>query len=458
MAQDAEAPAPRDRRRFLRGAAAVAGTVAAGTAAADAVRGAAAGHAAGAADGIPPGRGMPGAAAPAGPAAPLTAGPAPAAAAASALEAGPFTPYGQPAAAESGVVRRIGLNHRGLATNGAAWTPLEQLDGTITPNGLHFVRNHGGTPTIDPARHRLRLVGRVRQPLAWDLAALLGLPRRSVVAFLECAGNSSAGWFQEPVQRPAGLIHGLVSNAEWTGVPLALLLDEAGVDPAAGWLVATGGDAGAFHISLPMALARERGLIGLFQNGERLRPENGHPLRLVLPGLKGSLWVKWLHTLEASEQPAMARDETAHYTQLGPDGRAEQFRFTMDVKSLITQPSHGQALTRRGLHEIRGLAWSGHGAIRRVEVSSDGGARWTEAALDGPVLPRAFTRFRLPWRWEGERALLQSRATDETGRVQPSREALIAARGRGSFYHHHAIVTWAVEPHGAVLHSHGEDF
>lgn len=369
----------------------------------------------------------------------------------------PFSPYGQPAPAEAGVQRRIGLNHRGLDTNGAAWTPLEQLDGTITPNGLHFVRNHGGTPRIDPAQHRLRLIGRVRQPLQWSVEALLRYPRRAQQAFLECAGNSSAGWFEEPVQRPAGLVHGLLSGAEWAGVPLALLLDEAGVDPQAGWLVATGGDAGAMHVSVPMALARERGLIGLFQNGERLRPENGHPMRLVLPGLKGVLWVKWLSTLEASDQPAMARNETARYTEPLPDGRVRQFAMRMDVKSLITSPSHGQTLPGPGVHEIRGLAWSGHGAIRRVEVSVDGGKHWTEAPLDAPAQAHALSRFRLPWRWDGQPALLQSRATDDRGRVQPSREALLATRGRGGFYHYNAIVSWAVAPHGAVLHSYGQD-
>ena len=364
-----------------------------------------------------------------------------------------FSAYGQPAPSEQAVQRHSGLNHRGLDTNGAAWTPLEQLEGTLTPNGLHFVRNHGGTPAIAPERHTLTLHGLLKQPLRWTVEALARCPQQSVQAFLECAGNSSAMWFEEPVQRPAGLVHGLLSQAEWTGVPLHLLLDEAGVDPAASWLVATGADAGAMHVSLPMALARARGLVALWQNGERLRPENGYPLRLVLPGAKGVWWVKWLTELQAADQPAMARNDTARYTELLADGRARQFTALMDVKSLITSPSHGQHLPGAGLHELRGLAWSGHGAITRVEWSTDGGMRWTDAVLQGPVRPMALTRFRAPWAWDGRPAVLQSRATDSSGQVQPTRAALVAQRGRRGFYHCNAIVSWEVAASGAVLHT-----
>jgi sulfane dehydrogenase subunit SoxC len=382
------------------------------------------------------------------------AAPAPAAQAGVASSA--FSGYGQPSAHEQAVQRRIGLNHRGIDSNGAAWTPLEQLAGTVTPNGLHFVRNHHGTPDIDPATHRLALHGLVQRPLQWDVASLQRYPQRARLLFIECAGNSSAGWFEEPVPRPVGLVHGLVSCAEWTGVPLRMLLDEAGLQPGARWLVATGGDAGAFQISLPLDLATDAehgALLALWQNGERLRPENGYPLRLVVPGVRGVVNVKWLRSLELTAQPAMARDETAHYTELRPDGRATQFRWRMGVKSVITTPSHGQRVPGPGVHELRGLAWSGHGRITRVEVSADGGAHWRDAQLQGPALPHALTRFHAPWEWDGQAALLQSRATDERGQVQPTRAALVAERGRQGSYHYHAIVTWEVDERGIVSHA-----
>ncbi len=364
----------------------------------------------------------------------------------------PFSDYGQPSPQEQATRRRVGLNHRGIDGNGAAWTPLERLEGTITPNGLHFVRNHNGTPAIDAARHRLLLHGRLRQPLAWDVESLLRYPLHSRQLFLECGGNSNAGWHEEPAQRPAGLLHGLVSCSEWSGVPLARLLEEAGVERGEGWLVATGADAGAFHMSLPLEKAFDDCLVALYQNGERLRPENGYPLRLLVPGWRGVNSVKWLASLQVADQPAMGRNETARYTELLPSGRARQFAFEMQVKSLITTPSHGQSLPGPGWQELRGLAWSGRGRIVRVEVSVDGGASWRDAALQGPVLPRSLTRFRAPWSWEGRPAVLQSRATDESGAVQPGRAALLAERGTRGFYHYHAIVSWEVDEHGYVSH------
>ncbi len=365
----------------------------------------------------------------------------------------PFTDYGQPSPHERAVARGIGLNYRNVSGNGAAWTPLERLEGTLTPNGLHFVRNHNGTPAIDPARHRLLVHGRVRQALAFDIAALLRYPMQSQQIFLECGGNSNAGWHEEPVQRPVGLVHGLLSCSEWTGVPLALLLDEAGVDRAAGWLVASGADAGALHMSLPLAKALDDCLVALYQNGERLRPENGYPVRLIVPGCKGVLSVKWLKSLQVADQPAMGRNETARYTELLPSGLARQFTTVMEPKSVITSPSHGQSLPGAALYEIRGLAWSGRGRVRRVEVSADGGASWADAALQAPLLPRCLTRFRAAWRWDGRPAVLQSRVTDETGAQQPARAALVAERGRQGFYHYNAVVSWDVDGNGYVSHT-----
>ncbi len=366
----------------------------------------------------------------------------------------PFIDYGLPSPHEGQAVRRTGLNFRHVDGNGAAWTPLERLEGSLTPNGLHFVRNHNGTPEIDPAHHRLQVHGMVRQPLSFDIEALQRYPLRSQQIFLECGGNSSQGWAEEPVQRPASLVHGLLSCSEWTGVPLALLLDEAGIDPRAAWVIATGADAGALHMSLPIAKARDDCLVALFQNGERLRPENGYPVRLIVPGWKGVMSVKWLASLQLADQPAMGRNETARYTEPLPAGPARQFSFVMEVKSLITTPSHGHSLAGPGFHEIRGLAWSGRGRIRRVEVSSDGGVQWTEAVLQAPVQPRCLTRFRAAWQWDGRPCVLKSRAIDETGAVQPTREALIAERGSRGTYHYNAIVAWDVDAHGYLSHTH----
>lgn len=363
----------------------------------------------------------------------------------------PFTNYGEPSPHERAVIRLIGANRR-VAGNGVSWTPLEDLDGTITPSGLHFERHHNGVPQIDPARHRLLVHGMVRQPLVFDVAALLRYPRTSRMLFLECGGNSNAGWHAEPIQRPVGSFHGLVSCSEWTGVPLSTILGQAGIDPRATWVIAEGADAAAMNVSIPLAKILDDCLLGLYQNGERLRPEQGYPLRLLVPGWEGVLQVKWLRRLQLADRPAMTRNETARYTELLPSGRARMFTFVMEAKSLITSPSHGQRLDRPDVYEIRGLAWSGRGRIRRVEVSADGGRSWAEAALQEPVLPQCFTRFRAAWRWDGGDAVLKSRATDETGYVQPERDVLVAERGRHGYYHYNAIVAWAVDADGTVRH------
>jgi sulfane dehydrogenase subunit SoxC len=362
-----------------------------------------------------------------------------------------FTPYGQASPHERGVMRRIAAN-RLLPGNGAAMTPIDELEGVITPNGLHFERHHNGVPAIDPSRHRLLIHGRVRQPLRFSVDDLLRYPLRSHLGFIECGGNSNAGWHPEPIQRPAGSVHGLLSCSEWTGVPLAVLLDEAGVEPDALWAVAEGADAFAMNVSVPLAKLREDALVALYQNGERIRPENGYPMRLLLPGWEGVLQVKWLHRLELSTGPVMARNETAKYTELQPDGRARQFTFVMEVKSLITSPSPGYRMRGPALYQLSGLAWSGRGRIRRVEVSADGGRSWADAALQGPVLPQCLTRFRAPWQWDGRPVVLKSRATDETGAVQPERAVLVAERGTNGYFHYNAIVAWAIDGEGRVSH------
>lgn len=368
------------------------------------------------------------------------------------LEPGkPFTNYGQPSPHERGVIRWISANPD-VPGNGISWTPLHDLEGTITPNGLHFERHHNGVPQIDPERHRLLIHGLVARPLVFTVADLLRYPMTSRLCFLECGGNSNAGWNPSPLQARVGHFHGLVSCSEWGGVPLSILLDEAGLRPEAKWLLAEGADAAAVSVSVPVAKAMEDGILALHQNGERVRPENGYPMRLLLPGWEGITHVKWLRRLKATAGPMMMRDETAKYTELVPGGKARQFTFVMEAKSLVTAPSPGMRLEKPGLYQITGLAWSGRGRIARVEVSADGGKTWAEAALQEPVLPTCFTRFRLPWRWDGGPAVLQSRAVDETGYVQPARAKLVAERGTEGYFHYNAVASWSVSPEGEVAH------
>jgi sulfane dehydrogenase subunit SoxC len=286
--------------------------------------------------------------------------------------------------------------------------------------------------------------------LTFDLGALSRYPLISRIHFVECSGNSAPLYAAQPAPGGAGALHGLVSCAEWTGVPLSTLLDEAGVRPDGKWVLAEGADAAAMSRSIPLEKALDDALIAIYQNGERLRPENGYPMRLLLPGWEGNTNVKWLRRLKVTADPVMTKDETSKYTDSLPGGKAMQFTFPMGVKSVITSPSGGLKMQGAGLYQISGIAWSGAGRIRRVDVSADGGKTWAPAALSGPVLPKALTRFRMPWRWNGGAAVLMSRAVDETGAVQPTRSAFIGARGAAHRYHYNAIQSWAVLPAGEV--------
>ena len=361
----------------------------------------------------------------------------------------PLRPYGEHSPYESAVQRMVGPMP-GTTGSGSSRTPLESLEGMITPNSLHFERNHSGVPDIPPDQHRLLIHGLVRQPLTFDLAALSRYPLVSRIHFVECSGNSSGLYAAQPAHATAGALHGLVSCAEWTGVPLSTLLDEAGVRPTGKWLLAEGGDAAAMSRSIPIEKALDDAMIAIYQNGERLRPENGYPMRLLLPGWEGNTNVKWLRRLKVTADPVMTKDETSKYTDSLPSGKAMQFTFPMGVKSVITSPSGGLKMQGAGLYQISGIAWSGAGRIRLVDVSADGGATWAPAALSAPVLPRALTRFRLAWRWTAGPAMLMSRAADETGEVQPTRAAFIGARGVAHRYHYHAIQSWAVSPGGEI--------
>src|SRR5438552_6498121 len=358
----------------------------------------------------------------------------------------PLGPYGDRSPYEKAV--RWTRQSRTPET-GSSFTPLQESVGTLTPSSLHYERHHSGIPTIDPARHRLVIHGRVDRPLSLSVADIRRLPSLSRTMVLECGGNSGSAWAASTapdVQRSFGL----ASCSEWTGVSLSLLLKEVGVRPGASWVIAEGADACRMERSIPLAKALDDALIAYGQNGESLRPAQGYPLRLLLPGWEGNTNVKWLHSLKLTDQPYMARDETSKYSDLMPDGKARIFTYQMEAKSVITFPSGGQTLAGPGLYELTGLAWSGSGRIERVEITTDGGKTWVNAQLQGPRLPIAWTRFRLAWRFEGREAVIASRATDETGYVQPTREALIAVRGTNSAYHFNGTKFWKVHADGTV--------
>jgi len=325
-------------------------------------------------------------------------------------------------------------------------TPLQDSCGILTPSALHYERHHSGVPAIDPAAHRLLIHGLVDRPIIFTVEDIRRLPSISRIYFLECSGNTVWADHAGPTAQRS---HGLASCSEWTGVPLSILLSEAGVQPRARWILAEGADACKMQRSLPIEKAMDDILVAWGQNGEALRPEQGYPLRLVVPGWEGNVSVKWLRRIEAVDQPYMTRDETARYTDLMPDGKARIFTFVMDAKSIITCPSGGQSV-KPGFCEITGLAWSGRGRIERVEISVDGGKTWIDAALQEPRLDKSFTRFRLPWKWDGSEVELQSRCADNTGSVQPSWDALVAVRGVHSDYHNNAIKAWKISADGRV--------
>jgi sulfane dehydrogenase subunit SoxC len=362
-----------------------------------------------------------------------------------------FSNYGQPSPHERKTIRWTMAN-RDASGNGVSWTPLHDLEGTITPNGLHFERHHNGVPQIDPKQHQLLIHGLVKTALLFDMDALLRYPMTSTLCFIECGGNSNAGWRDKPIQTVAGYFHGMASCSEWTGIPLRILLDEVEIKDQAKWIIAEGADASIMNVSIPLEKAMDDCILAIYQNGERIRPENGYPLRLIVPGWEGVLNVKWLRRLHISNKPTMSRNETSKYTELLPSGKARQFTFVMDAKSIITRPSYGYKLDDKGLYQISGLAWSGRGKIIKVEVSADAGKTWAEAELQEPVLAKCFTRFRIPWNWNGDKAILKSRAIDETGYVQPERQELISKTGKHGYFHYNAIVSWGVSNTGVISH------
>jgi sulfane dehydrogenase subunit SoxC len=360
------------------------------------------------------------------------------------------SPYGAPSPFEKGVVRRSVEWLTATEQSSINFTPLHALEGIITPSGLCFERHHGGVPEIDPEQHRLMIHGMVERPLLFTMDDILRFPSVSRIHFLECPANGGMEWKGAQMDG-VQFTHGMVHCCEWTGVKLSTLLAEAGIAPTAKWLLAEGADAAAMTRSIPIEKALDDCLVCYAQNGERIRPENGYPLRLIVPGWEGNVNIKWLRRIKLGDRPWHHREETSKYTDLMPDGKARQFTFLMEANSVITSPCPERPMKHgKGFHEIRGIAWSGHGKIRRVDVSTDGGDNWRTAELQEPVLSKALTRFRLPWTWDGGPALLQARAIDETGYVQPTIERLRAARGLNSIYHKNSIHTWRVNADGTV--------
>ena len=368
--------------------------------------------------------------------------------------------YGAPSQYEKNAVRTLSNPHGEPRTQHAR-TPHHLLNGTFTPNGLHFVISHAGDPAIDPEKHRLLIHGLVKRPLVFTLEALARYPMVSRMTFVECGGNSAPLFSKDPIQANVQALHGLAACAEWTGVMLSTLLEETGVEPTAKWLIAEGGDAPALSRSVPVGKALDDAIIALYQNGERLMPSNGYPMRLLLPGWEGNMNVKWLRRIKLVAAPAMSYFEARTYAPILPGGKAYQFYFLQEVKSFITHPSPGLKLRGPGFYEVSGVAYSGDGRISKVMVSADGGKSWAPAALQEPVLSKAFTRFRVPWRWNGGPAVLQSRAWDEAGNVQPTRAQIVAHRGETRTVppatafpsqHYNGVTSWAIDGKGEVAH------
>jgi sulfane dehydrogenase subunit SoxC len=294
-------------------------------------------------------------------------------------------------------------------------TPLQDSVGIITPSSLHYVATHRGSyvPEINPAEHRLMIHGMVDRPLTFTMDDLKRFPYVSRFHFIECIGNRS-----KPTHKTVQETHGMTSCAEWTGVPLSLLLKEAGVQNQASWIVAEGAEEIKGASSIPLAKAMDDCLICYGMNGEAVRPQQGFPLRLIVPGFEGIYQTKYIRRIKVVDRFYMTYNDYGH---INPDPKITALTVQLGPKSVITFPSGGQQLQGRGFYEITGLAWSGGGAVRRVEVSTDGGQNWQDAELRGTPYRMSHTRFGLHWNWDGNEAVLMSRCTDEIGSVQPLR-------------------------------------
>jgi sulfane dehydrogenase subunit SoxC len=359
--------------------------------------------------------------------------------------------YGKPSKYEANVQRRQSPGLTQTAQASVSFAPLQSLFGIVTPSGLHFERHHQGWWDIDPSKHRLMVNGMVKTPMVFTMDEIMRLPAVSRFHFIECGANTAVEWGNVAVPT-VQYTHGMISCSEFTGVPLIALLEQAGADLKGGkFVLAEGADGSSMTRTIPMSLVKSgEVLVAYGQNGEMLRPENGYPLRLVVPGVQGVSWVKYLRRLEVGDQAWAAKDEAIHYIDLLPDGTHRQYSSIQECKSVVTTPSGGQVLLDKGFYNVTGLAWSGRGKIRRVDVTVDGGRNWRTARLQTPVLDKCLTRFNIDWVWDGKPAIIQSRAMDETGFVQPTYQQLRATRGTRSIYHNNAIQSWLVQEDGEV--------
>ena len=359
--------------------------------------------------------------------------------------------YGKPSQFETNLQRRQSPGLTQTTQASVSFAPLQSLFGIVTPSGLHFERHHQGWWDIDPTKHRFMVNGLVKTPKVFTMDDLMRLPSVSRFHFIECGANTGMEWGNVAVPT-VQYTHGMLSCSEFTGVPLITLLEHCGADLKAGqFVLAEGGDGSSMTRTIPMSLIKSgEVLVAYGQNGEMLRPENGYPLRLVVPGVQGVSWVKYLRRIELGDKPYGTKDEAIHYIDLLPDGTHRQYSGIQECKSVVTTPSGGQALLDKGFYNITGLAWSGRGAIKKVDVSMDGGANWKPARLESPVLSKCLTRFNLDWVWDGKPSIIQSRATDDTGFVQPTIKQLREVRGTRSIYHNNAIQSWLVQESGEV--------
>ena len=370
-----------------------------------------------------------------------------------------FNEYGLPSSQEINTKREIFQPYEEYAPGaGVAMTPLEKLEGIITPNGLHFERSHNGVPNIDARQHELLIHGLVETPLVFKIEDLLKYPMETKTYFIECGGNSfyNSNAFPIAIDRTCGSIHGLMSTSEWTGVPLKNILKESGIKKDALWLLAEGADAGAMSRSIPLEKALDDTLIALYQNGERIRPEQGYPIRLVVPGWEGNISIKWLRRIKLTKKPTYTKDETSKYSDLLANGKTLQFTFPMEVKSVITQPTAGAIPLKKGPIHITGLAWSGLGKIKKVEVSTDKGKTWNTAQIDGANQQLSPVRFRYIWIWNGEECSIESRATDSKNNVQPQRKDWSIKYGLGHLYHNNSIQIWRIMPDGQIYNEYDD--
>ena len=357
-------------------------------------------------------------------------------------------PYGLPIRFEDDVVRRNVEWLTADTISSINFTPIHALDGTITPAGCAFERHHSGAIELSKDDYRLMINGMVDRPLVFTYDDLERFPRENHTYFCECAANSGMEWAGAQLNG-AQFTHGMIHNMEYTGVPLRTILEEAGYDTAGKWIFVEGADASSNGRSIPMEKALDDVLVAFKANGEALRKEHGYPVRLVVPGWEGNMWIKWLRRIEVLDRPVEGREETSKYTDTLADGTSRKWTWAMDAKSVVTSPSPQAPVAHGpGPLVITGLAWSGRGAITRVDVSKDGGKTWETARLAQPGDRMALTRFYLDTDWDGQEMLLQSRAMDDTGYVQPTKDQLREIRGENSIYHNNGIQTWWVRENG----------